>query len=422
MASASVVNVPEILKEIWLDGIENYFYDEQPGLALMSKKTDWDGTITRVTVQVGGMGGRSHDFADAQAGKSPPVYHQMHVEYRRNFQIWSIDHELVTLSRNKRGALVEALAENTEKAVLKLKGSTCHDMWRNGGGAFGKIGAIATNTITLVDKNDIRNVEQGDWVQLSADDGTGGAGPRNSGAALRVTAINEDTGVVTFHAGVVATVAAAAVGDFLFVRGDYNKAFTGVQAYIPIVTPGTTGLGTTVPGSIWNMSRLSNPTKLAGSRFTGTVATCVADISAALAAAHRRKCRITHLFVTPEIYAAIEASIQGQKRYIEEKVGKIGFHALEFTTQGGRTVKVYSDADIPRSPDGTKVLVFGLNMETWKLHTADEYPMWLTQTTGGGAQKFMLHATENASEGRLGGYGNFYPKSPGDNFVLVLST
>ena len=168
------------------------------------------------------------------------------------------------------------------------------------------------------------------------------------------------------------------------------------------------------------MDRTPHLTRLGGHRFTGTVATAVNDIKTALASAYRRHCEISHIFCSPEVYNAIELSLQGSKRYITEKTGTVGFEALAFTSQGGKVVKVYQDADIPKSPDGTKTLVYGLNLDTWHFESADEYPMWLTSVANG-STKFMLNASANQSEGRLGGYGQLYTKAPGQNFVLSLT-
>lgn len=299
--------------------------------------------------------------------------------------------------------------------MQKLKKSSCWAFWRNGGGAVGRIAAIAGDTITLVDKNDIRNYDIDDIIKLSADDGTGGGGVR-AGTDLVVEALDEDTGIITFTAGVVASVAGAIVNDYLFHEGDYNAMFLGVPAYVTPFAPGVLG----VPTSLWGMDRSDFPTRLSGHRFSGAAATPEDAIKTALAAAHRRNVKLSHLFASPEIYNTIEDNLGANRRYVDEKVGTVGYKALEFTSQGGKTVKLYSDADIPKSPDGTGHYVFGLNMDTWKFHTADEYPMWLASVANGGG-KFMLEESANQSEGRLGGYGQLYTKAPGQNFILTLT-
>jgi hypothetical protein len=414
MGAATIANVPEILKNVWKDDIFDFMYEDQPLLGLLDKDTSWDGLYQIITVMYGGMAGRSNTFDDAQTGKSPPKYKQMQILTRDNFALWSVDHKLITLSRNNRGALVRALAESTEKATTKLKRSSCWQFWRNGGGAVGAIGSIpALDTIRLVDKNDIRNFDLDDIIRLGTTDGTSGA---LEAGALTIIGLDEDTGDIQFDAGVVATVAAAAAGLFLFHQGDFGKSFLGIPAYVTLSAPGTGG----VPTALWGMERTDFPTRLAGSRFSGTLLTVVDDIKSALATAHRRNIETSHLFVPPEVYNEIETTIGTSRRYTTEKVGTVGYEALMFTTQGGKSVKVYSDADMPKSADGTKQFVFGLNLDQWKFHTADEYPMWLASVANGGG-KFMLEQNANSTEGRLGGYGQLYTNAPGQNWNLSLT-
>lgn len=413
-SAATVANVPEILKNVWKDDIFDFMYEDQPLLGLLDKDTSWDGLYQIITVMYGGMSGRSNTFDDAQLGKGPPKYKQMQISTRDNFALWSVDHKLVTLSRNNRGALVRALAESTEKATTKLKRSSCWQFWRNGGGAVGTVQSVGASSVVLEDINDVRNFDLDDPVNFATDDGSASspAGIR-SGSAI-ITAIDEDTGTLTFNVTMASIGVTAA--DSIFHRGDYAKSFLGIPAYCTLFTPGTGG----VPTSLWGMDRSDFPTRLAGSRFTGTVATVTQDIKDALATGYRRNIETTHLFVPPEIYSEIETDIGTARRYTTEKVGTVGYEALVFTTQGGKSVKVYSDADIPKSPDGSTQYVFGLNLDTWKFHTADEYPMWLASVANGGG-KFHVEHNANATEGRLGGYGQLYTHAPGQNWNLALT-
>jgi hypothetical protein len=407
MAAATIANVPEILKNIWKDEIHDFLYEDCPGFGMVPKDTSWVGLQNIITVQYGGMAGVSADFAVAQAHKSPPKYKRMNVETSDLFGLWSVDHKLITLSRNDRGALVRALNENTEKALTKIKRRTSQMFWRNGGGSLGA-GTFSTVTWTFADKNDVRNVDLDDVVEFSTDNGTGGAGVLGGGSSTRtVVAIDEDLGTVTLSS------APPASSAFIFHAGTYGKAFYGVASYVPPATPGTGG----VPASIWGMNRTDFPTRLAGHRFASTSANVVEDIKAALTKAFRRNARVTHLFCAPEVFEEVEMELQGQRRYIEQKVGKVGFSGLEFSSQSGRVVGLYSDSDIPKNTAG-KRLVYGLNLPKWKFHSAEAFPQWLNIK---GDKSFMLEENANASEGRVGGYAQTYTIAPGENFVLTLA-
>lgn len=410
-SAASTTNVPEILKGIWQDEVFDFHYEDCALVALMPKDTTWDGEYQMVTVHYGGSPGRSTDFGTAKSNKGPPKYKRMQIYTRDNFAVWSVDHKLITLSRNQKGALVRALAETTEKAHSKIKRSNSWMLWRNGGGAIGKIASISTNTLTLSDINDVRNMDLDDVHVFSNDDGTGGAGTLVG--RRTVTAINEDTGVITYDADLT-TIAGLGANDFVFPEGDYNGAFYGVDAYVTQVAPGTGG----VPAAIHGMTRTDHPTRLAGHRFTAATANVADEIKTALAKAWRRNCNVSHLFAAPEVIDEVEAEIGVNRRYVDVEVGRVGFKALEFTTQSKKVLKLIPDADIPKSKANGRRLVYGLNLSRWKFHTALEMPMWLNINNN---KDFMTEENANSSEGRIGGYGQPYTDAPGDNFVLELT-
>lgn len=409
--AATVANVPETLKNIWEDEIHDFLYEDSTYFGMVPKDETWDGQYQLITVHYGGMNGRSAKFADAQAAKSPPKYKQMQIPTRDNFAIWSVDHKLIVLSRNQRGALVRALAESTEKAMNRLKHSTSFMLWGNGGGAIGKISAVVDTLITLADPNDVRNFEVGDVIEASTADGTSGAVKPQSST---VSAIDEDAGTLTMADDVDSFGTAWAANDFLFHDGDFGVVFNGVPTFVPPSAPGAGG----IPTSIFGMDRSAHKTRLGGHRFTASTANISDEIKAALAKAYRRNCNVTHLFCSPEAFDEVESEIQTSKRYVDEKVGRVGYTGLEFTTQGGKVIKLFSDSSIRKSPNA-KRQVYGLKLDSWKLHTALAYPMWLTID---GKKEMDLERDANQSEGRIGGYGEHYCKAPGENFVLELTT
>lgn len=416
-SAATSVNTPLILKNVWEDLVEDYFNDDQPFMGMVSKFTDWEGLFRLVTVPIGGMAGRSTVFGDANANKSPPKYLQMNIGVRDNFATWAVDHKLIALSRSDKGSLTRALTSSTEAAMSKLKGSQNFMNWRTGGGCVGRFSVISTNTGTLYDLNDIRNYDIDDVIEFAGDNGiaAGGVCP----AAATVTGLNEDTGVITFDVNIATSIPGITATPFLFHKGDYNNAFYGVPAYCPIEAPGASA---ETPAAIWGMTRTAYPTLLAGSRFTSSGLQLIEGIKKALAVAHRRKIDTSHLFMPPELFNDIEMSLQGARRYVEEKVGSVGYKALIFTTQAGKDVKCYSDSDIPKNSTATTRYIFGLNLKEFKFRTAGAYPDWLNLGAGqGAAGKFMVEQNANASSGRLGGYGQLYTKALRQHWNLAVT-
>ncbi len=414
---ATVANTPLILKNMWEDLVEDYFNDEQPFMGLVSKMTDWEGLYRLVTVPTGGMAGRSANFGDANGNKSPPTYLQMTVQVRDNFATWGVDHKLIALSRSNAGSLKRALASSTEAAMNKIKSSQNFMNWRTGGGSVGRASSVSTTTATLYDLNDIRNFDTGDVVEFATDNGiaAGGVCP----ASAVVTGRNEDTGVLTFDINIATGIPGIGSTPFLFHKGDYNACFAGVPLYNPIEAPGASA---ETPTTIWGMTRTTDPTLLSGSRFTASNLQLIEGIKKALTTAHRRKIDTTHMFMPPEVFNDIEMSLQGQRRYVDEKVGNVGYKALIFTTQAGKDVKCYSDADIPKNSTATTKYIWGLNLKEFKFRTAGAYPDWLNLASGqAGAGKFMVEQNANASSGRLGGYGQLYTKALKQHWNLAIT-
>ena len=413
--AATVANVPEVLKYIWDPEVREIFlYGEAPYFAMVEKDTSWEGLYQIVTLKFGGMAGRSTRFDRAKVNKSPNKFSKMQVETADDYALWSVDNKLLTLSRSNKGSLLRELADATESAMEKFKRSTIRKLWGTGGGSIGKIATagISGSTFTLDDKNDIRNFNIDDVLEFAADDGYTGSGGVWSGTRT-VTALDEDAGTVTVDSALSGIVGLAA-GHFVFHDGDYANCLKGVPAYITSSAPGVSN----IPTSIWGMTRTAHPTRFAGHRFTGALAQVHEEVKDALTKAHIRNCKITHLFMRPESFTSLEMTLESNRRYDgEEKVGSVGFRSLEFISQGGQTVKCFGDPDIRLLPNGATP-IYGMNLDSWTLHTAEEYPMWLTED---GKKKFMTEENSNAVEGRIGGYGNLYTNSPHDNFVLGLT-
>lgn len=389
--SATTLNVPEILKEIWANEIDDYLLDGMPFYALMPKSTDWDGEILNQVYQIGGMGGRSATFENALANKSPGKFKKAQLETADNFQVWSIDHKLITLSRNNRGALVRALDRHTRHAFDKFKRSLSWMLQGNGGGCWGEIASISTNTIVLADPEDATRVDLDDVVAISSDDGVAGAGILAHNQLLTVTGVDEKTGTITFDVNVTtAFPTASTTNKYLFFDGDYGNVITGMDAICPFGTP----------ANYFGMVRTAHRTKLAGVPIGGLGLQVQEGISKALSVAGRLRVKPTHLFLSPAVFNELDLSLAGQRRYADEKVGGVGFSGIEFANGAGAPVKCYPDIDIKGR------IVRGVDMDGLEFKSADEYPMWMTVD---GKKEFFTEANANAFQGRIGGYGQVVP-------------
>ena len=413
MSAANTTNVPLILKDLWVDGVEDYLYEDRPYFAMVDKDTSWSGIRLHVTCKYANGTSVSSKFSVAKNNKRVNKYAAMEVETADLFALWSVDNKLITLSRDQKGSLVRYLDEATTDAAEKFRRRTAWQLWGNGGGAAAKISVISTTDVTLSNPYNVRNFDIGDIVEFAEDDGRGGAGVLDE--TREISDIDEDNGILTFTED-VSTIAGIAADFYIFHEGDYgddDHVIKGVTAYTCLEEPGTGD----EPTSIWGMNRTTFPTRLGGHRITPSAnLTVIEAIKEGLTKLYRRSVNTSHIFVSPEIFNEVEMSMDSSVRRTEQKVGKVGFEGLAFTSQTGKTVKLYADPDIPLGPSDEE-LIFFLNMEKWKFHTAEEWGMWLTAD---GSKKFMTEENTNAREGRLGGYGNLYTRRPGDQAVMLL--
>lgn len=414
-AIAGISDYLPVLKTIWPQSdLEDLFYDESPFLAMVPKDTSWVGENRVIALQYGKTNGRSALFANAKANKGASKFGAMTITTADNFSLFSVDHKTIQLSRDNKGAIVKALTTESKSAIDKLKRITGAQLWNNGGGAIGVVSALSGATFKFVNPLSARLLEPGDWINLSTDDGTGGAGTLGPGNKIQVIDVNTNidganAGLVTCSGTITGSIAAAANGNFVFIDGDYGAWLSGVPAYVTPSDPGSGG----VPTSIWGMSREAFPSRLAGLRVDGTGLSIKEAIKKALMVSVLQSAKISHIFMNPENFLDLEMSLESQKRYVDVKVGNVGFTGIAFTGgTGSAPVEVYQD------PDAPKDTVFGLNLDTWTLASAGELADFFTLP---GQSNLRPEESTNSFEGRVGNYAQLYTDAPGKNFTLKLA-
>jgi len=407
MAAASTTNLASILKTIWPQSdITDLFYDDSPLFAMLPKDTTWAGQNRVVAVQYGQVNGRSASYDKARTNADRSKVASMTISTSDNYAVWQVEHKLMILSRNDKGAIVRAVERETKSAMKKFKRSLAFMVYGNGGGALGQIASIATsgsNTIyTVKDPRTLRYIEEGDVLALSTADGTSGS--LRSGT-MTVTGVDVDAG--TFTILTAGAISGAAANDYIFVDGDFGKVMYGLNAYLPTSTPTTT---------IWGMTRTANPQRLGGIRVGGKGLLIQEAVKKALVKAKDAGASVSHIFMSSNDFLNLELALGTTVRRTDEKVSaNVGFTGIEFSYGSSKPVKVFLDPDCPSG------LVYGLQMDTWTLASAGEYPDFLTMD----GNKFDLlqssSLTSPTFEGRIGGYAQLYTDAPGFNFVLNLN-
>jgi hypothetical protein len=260
-------SVEPILKQWWTDSYEDLTYRDHPLLGMMNKE-EGGGKVIAVPLKYGQNAGRSASFAQAQTNEADASNITFLVYPGVDYSLASVANTDIELSSSDRGAVVKLITDRTETASRNLGDALERDLFGSGYGTLGQIlnpGGISGSTITLTTVQQATNFYPNQKVVLAAAENS--AALRNAGASLVVQSVDLDLKVVTFTAGVVATIAAAAVGDYIFQQGDKTSAtavkVTGLAGWIPSTAPSS-------GENFFGKDRSVAPTQLAGWRVDGT--------------------------------------------------------------------------------------------------------------------------------------------------------
>ena len=411
MAAANDVSQSPLLKRLYPEGVAFPAYKRSKFLAKMKKDTKFGGLGRQVNVTISPTSGGSASFSEALANQGATTEKNFFLVHRKEYQIGSIQNDLIQRSMGDKNAIVEAIKHQLDKARYAFSRSLSRKAWGHGGGALGKISAITTttianDTITLTKRADIVGFFPGMYNQVASDDGSAvsPAGTRDSGRKVKVLAVQKDAGKVQYTEAVTAIVGTI-VNDFVFRAGDYSVAWSGAQGWNPITAPAA-------GDSFMSLDRFAagDINALSGYRVTSagnkedTLINATAE--AALAGFEVSECWVNPLDMRDLIKEV------GTKRVIEGKtnVPGISFKGVELDTANG-TITVISEGDVPQG----NFWMYNTG-EVWIQRSAGDVPMFLNKV-GTGPGMLLVAADDDAHQFRLGAYGNFENSNPGECII-----
>ena len=401
MASSSVSNISEILKTIYTPGDQKTLYENAPLLGLIKKDTGFKGKDRAVTLRYSPEPGGSALFASAQANKNPSKYKQFVVTRRTDYVLSSLTTELYRAAKGGGSdAIVDALTSIVAGMKNTAKRSLVTSAYRNGGGARAQVASgMASNTITLVNTDDIVNFEVGMKLDGSAADGTSGA-VTSGGAASEIVGIDRDAGTLT-NTGANWNAATGINGLlanwYLFRQGDFGATLIGLDGWIPSTVTST---------AFYGVDRTADSERLAGCRLSTAGATVEETVLNLLKRVYRAGGSPDHVFMHPEKFNKLVKELGSKRTYAEARAtdASVGYRGLVIEGQGGQA-KVFSD---PNCQVGT---IWALTMDTWKFATLGE-PMSLLDEDG---NMMLREASADALELRMATYGAFICDAPAYN-------
>ena len=404
------------LKELYTPAkVEKLVYENFPLLALMPKKKDFVGKYKVVPVYYGNSQGRSATFTRAQASglRDTSKVVDFNIYRVKDYGVCTIDNETMEATANDKGAFLKARETEIDGIISSLSQSLATQIVRSGWGDIGRIGSISTNTITLLSSADVVNFEVGQELVVAAAQATGAiraVGTSTNG--IFITAINRDTGVLTFGFNVTdATngIPLAAANDYIFMRGDRDEGASpvmlrmlGLDAWLPVTAPSATLFA--------GVNRTLDVTRLGGLRRDVSALPIEEGLLDGAAYASREGSKPDTYWLNPMRYVDLVKALGSKVQYMDVQASEsIGFRGI--TVQGPMgAIKVLADPTIPTDR------CYGLTMSTWELESLGD----LIRPLNSDGLEMLRMSTRDGYEVRYGYYANLACKAPGRNIVLSV--
>jgi hypothetical protein len=267
MIADIVAAVEPIYKQWYSSSYENMFYRDRPAMGMIAKERA-GGEQVKQPIKIAQGPGQSATFANAQTNTGLSTRRPFLGDWGLDYSLARVSNTLIELSENSKGAIVKALADETESAVDALAQRFEHDMFRSG---YGDVGVVSsgqgTPTITLTLRSDTQNFFPGQV--LVAGPAVNSGVLLNAGATALVSAVDRDAGTVSSAANWTAQIAGLIATSVLFQQGDRTSAATptplkvvGFAGWLPLVAP-------TGGDNFFGVDRSLDPVSLAGVRVTG---------------------------------------------------------------------------------------------------------------------------------------------------------
>jgi len=404
------------LKDYYTDStVEDMTYTDRPMFALIPKMEEFYGRRLPIPLIYGNPQGRSATFTRAQtrgALESSKV-ESFDITRVKNYSVATIDNETLEASKNDKGAFMEAATTEFDGAINNITNDIALDMYLAGWGDRGVIGSssFGVTTITLATIADIVNFEIGMELDLSASQAANTLRAYgSSGNGLIVTAINRDTGVLTFAFNVndaTNGIPTIAQGDFIFVRGDRQNSATptrlklsGLEAWNPYAAPSAT--------AFFGVDRTLDTIRLSGLRYDGSALPIEETLIEGAIRVGKHGGSIDTYFMPFEKFSDLEKSLGSKVQYVDLMANaNIGFRGIRVNGPKGE-IKCVPDKNCPANR------IRGLRLKAWKLYSLGK-AVRVLDTDG---LKMLRQSSADGVESRWGGYLQLGSNSPRDAIAI----
>lgn len=396
MADNTVAALDAAMKTFYKGGkLVRSAYEKHPLLAMLTKIKSFPGRDIPIVPWYAGTGGQSRTFSVAQSNATAEVTDVFSLRRKKDYAIATIDMETLLVTVDDDGAFLKAGTDVVENTNRQVSRNLALSLYRNSGGARGKIAAISSTLLTLVNPGDIVNFERNMKVRQGQTDGTSGA--LEAEAAVLITKVDRQAGTIQG-----ADWTGYDVGNYLFREGDFGLSFNGIQDWIPASVSNS--------DSFLGVNR-SNDSRLRGLYVDASAAgyDYVEAFEHTDAMLAREGASPNWALMNPLDLRKMKTQLGAQVEYDFVKSpdqSSITFKTLVLPSTGGAgMVNIISDPDCPEKEG------FLLQSDSWVLRTVGEFPRGLE----GNGFKFLTSQSADSVEVRVGGYGNLACFAPDHN-------
>jgi hypothetical protein len=408
-----------ILKTIYdKEGIADACYPMQTLLKNM-KKVETGGKTYNQLVRHARIGGGGPVFTTAQTNSQAMVDKEFVVTKAYYYLPWTISRELMAASKGGGekayvDGLKDAIADGLRSAGCDLE----QQLWRNGTGSIGQISAtsnVATDTITLMNIEDIVHFTVGDKLCASTADGgvlRTGTGAVGGGAygVVTIKSIDRDLGTITASGAWSATITQpVAATDYLYREGcaantGANVCISGVAAWIPPVLAAGNK-------TLFGVDRSVDSSRLAGTRVNASgLAVDDAILNLAQRMAREGCTGDFQMFISPNRYNSLAKSVRQNQYFMNNSKAEVGFASIKFPTPAG----VWEVEPATFCPDAYG---WALDMATWKIL---DYGGGVPEIVQDDGNVLFRSASSDAFEVRIASYLQLCCHNPSRNGVVTF--
>jgi hypothetical protein len=411
MPAISFAALVNLTKYQYPFGLESAAYMTSPLLGRMPKGK-LVGTAVSAKIKHSPGNKASSTFATIQNNFGASTVSEFLVSnHYYNYAVFQLETAAIARSEGNAAGVRSYVKTETDSALEDLGGQLAEALYGNGGGAIGQIASGGgTSTLTLTTLEDIIHFEVGQRVDVSIDDGTGGAGL--VGDVEVITAIDRDLGTIT-QSGTWSGVNYAA-NRYLFREGNYGNQASGLESWNP-------HQDTSVAATFRNVNRAVDRVRLAGNTYesSGDDGTYLRCFSNALSKTERsvKGARPTELFVNPYVFDRTVQEMNDRTEYVKmpgRSMGQaesvnFGYKAIKISV-GDAECMMYKDIWCPRDVGRL------LQLDTWEILAV---PGGFPRMLEGGSGRTVEAA--DASEFRYAAYWDTLCRNPGKNCRIDLS-